>query len=113
MSSRFRRPSPATVIAIAALVVATTGVAIGSFAPKNGKITACYSKRTGALRLVDAKKKCRKGEQRIAWNQKGRRGPRGPVGDEGFDGLDGFDGFDGADGAEAASMLTGSFTTRR
>jgi hypothetical protein len=108
MASRFRRPSPATVIAIVALVVATTGVAIGSFAPKNGKITACYSKKSGALRLVDAKKKCRKGEQRIAWNQKGRRGPRGPVGDEGFDG---FDGFDGADGAEAASMLTGSFTT--
>ena len=113
MAARFRRPSPATVIAIVALVVATTGVAIGSFAPKNGKITACYSKKSGALRLVDAKKKCRKVEQRIAWNQKGRRGPRGPVGDEGFDGLDGFDGFDGADGAEAASMLTGSFTTER
>ena len=76
MSSRFRRPSPATVIAIAALVVATSGVAIGSFAPKNGKITACYSKRTGDLRLVDADKKCRKGEQRIAWNQQGKRGLR-------------------------------------
>ena len=113
MSSKFRRPSPATLIAIAALVVATSGVAIGSFAPKNGKITACYSKRTGDLRLVDADKKCRKGEQRIAWNQRGKRGPRGPAGDDGFDGPDGFDGFDGFDGADAASMLTGSFTTRR
>ena len=112
MSSRFRRPSPATVIALAALVVATSGVAIGSFAPKNGKIVACYSKRTGALRLVEEGRKCRKGEQKIAWNQQGKRGlpgRRGPVGDDGFDGLDGFDGFDGADGADAASMLTGSF----
>jgi hypothetical protein len=114
MSSRFRRPSPATVIALAALVVATSGVAIGSFAPKNGKIVACYSKRTGALRLVEEGKKCRKGEQKIAWNQQGKRGlpgRRGPAGDDGFDGLDGFDGFDGADGADAASMLTGAFAT--
>ena len=113
MSSGFRRPSPATAIALAALVVATSGVAIGSFAPKNGKIVACYSKRTGALRLVEEGKKCRKGEQKIAWNQQGKRGlpgRRGPAGDDGFDGLDGFDGFDGADGADAASMLTGSFT---
>jgi hypothetical protein len=105
------------VIAIAALVVAMSGVAIGSLAPKNGKITACYSKRTGALRLVDAGKKCRTSEQRVAWNQQGKRGlrgprgRRGPAGDDGFDGLDGFDGFDGADGADAASMLTGAFTT--
>jgi hypothetical protein len=114
MSSSFRRPSPATVIAIAALVVATSGVAIGSFAPKNGKIVACYSKKTGALRLVEEGKKCRRGEQKVAWNQQGKRGqrgPRGPAGDDGFDGLDGFDGFDGADGADAASMLTGAFTT--
>jgi hypothetical protein len=113
MSSSFRRPSPATVIAIAALVVATSGVAIGSFAPKNGKIVACYSKKTGALRVVEEGKKCRRGEQKIAWNQQGKRGlrgRRGPAGDDGFDGLDGFDGFDGADGADAASMLTGSFT---
>jgi hypothetical protein len=115
MSSSFRRPSPATVIAIAALVVATSGVAIGSFAPRNGKIVACYSKKTGALRLVEEGKKCRRGEQKIAWNQQGKRGlrgPRGRAGDDGFDGLDGFDGFDGADGADgadAASMLTGSF----
>jgi hypothetical protein len=103
---RFRRPSPATVIAIAALVVATGGVAIGSLAPKNGKIVACYSKRTGAMRLVEEGKKCRKGEQKVAWNQRGRRGPRGFAGDDGFDG---FDGFDGHDGLDAASMLTGSF----
>jgi hypothetical protein len=102
------------VIALVALVVATSGVAIGSLAPKNGKIVACYSKRTGALRVVEEGKKCRNGEQKIAWNQRGQRGRRGRAGDDGFDGLDGFDGFDGldgADGADAASMLTGSFTT--
>lgn len=105
---KLRTPSPATGIALAALVIATGGVAIGSVAAKDDKITACYSKKNGALRLIDARKKCRKSEKRIAWNQRGQRGGRGPVGEDGFDGLDGFDGFDGADGADAASMLTGS-----
>lgn len=99
MLSKLRKPSPATVIAIAALVVATSGVAIAGIPGKNGKITACYSTRDGAVRLIDAKKKCRKGEKRVAWNQRGRRGPAGE---------DGFDGRDGADGASAASMLAGS-----
>ena len=102
---KLRTPSPATVVAIAAFVIATSGVAIGSVAARDGKITACYSTKNGALRLIDAGKKCRKSEKRIAWNQRGRRGP---AGEEGFDGLDGFDGRDGADGADAASMLTGS-----
>ena len=106
-----RKPSPATVIAIAAFVIVSSGVAIGSVAARDGKITACYAKRNGTLRLIDADKKCRKSEKRIAWNQRGPRGRRGPAGEDGFDGLDGLDGFDGLDGldgADAASMLTGS-----
>ena len=109
-----RKPSPATVIAIAAFVIVSSGVAIGSVAARDGKITACYATRNGTLRLIDADKKCRKSEKRIAWNQRGPRGRRGPAGEDGFDGLDGldgldgFDGRDGVDGADAASMLTGS-----
>lgn len=57
---KLRTPSPATVIAIAAFVIATGGVAIGSVAARDGKITACYSTKNGALRLIDAGKKCRK-----------------------------------------------------
>jgi hypothetical protein len=99
-----RRPSSAIVIAIAALVIAAGG-AIGSMPARDGKITACYSKRNGALRVIDAGDKCRKSEKRIAWN---RRGRRGPAGDDGLDGLDGSDGFDGA---PAAGMLAGSVNT--
>ena len=68
-----RRPSRATVIATAALVIATGGVAIGSIPAKGGRIAACYSKRTGALRVIDAGDKCRKSEKRIGWNRRGRR----------------------------------------
>jgi hypothetical protein len=93
------------VIAIAALVIAASGVAIGSIRARDAKITACYAKRNGALRVIDAGDKCRKTEKRIAWN---RRGRPGPAGEDGFDGLDGLDGFDGA---PAASMLVGSVNT--
>ena len=109
MLSRFRRPSPAIVIAIVACVVATSGVAIGSIVGKDGKITACYAKRDGTLRLIEAGANCRKSERRIAWNQRGRRGPAGEDGEDGFDGFDGFDGEDGEDGRDAATMLIGSF----
>jgi hypothetical protein len=103
-----RTRSPAIVIAIAAVVIAAGGVAIGAIPARDGKITACYSKRDGALRVIDAGDKCRKREKRIAWNQRGRRGP---AGEDGLDGLDGSDGFDGFDGEPAASMLVGSVDT--
>lgn len=105
MPSKLHKPSPATVIAVAAFFVATSGVAIGAIPGKNGKINACYSKEDGATRLIDAKKKCSKGEKRIAWNQRGRRGRAGQ------NGTNGVNGTNGANGAAAASMLTGSVDT--
>jgi hypothetical protein len=105
MLSKLRRPSPATVIATAAFVVATSGIAIGAIPGKDGKITACYAKDDGATRLIDAKKKCRKGEKRIAWNQRGRAGRTGAAGTNGVNGTN------GANGVPAASMLTGSVNT--
>jgi hypothetical protein len=102
MLLKLRRPSPATVIATAAFVVATSGVAIGAIPSTNGKISACYSKQGGATRLIDAGKKCRKGEKRVAWNQRGQAGKNG---------TNGVNGTNGASGAAAASMLTGSVNT--
>ena len=61
------------------------GYAVGAIPAENGKITTCYDKRTGELRVVDAerKKKCRKRERRLAFNP---RGPTGPAGEQGRDG---------------------------
>ncbi len=43
----------------------------------NGKVYSCYSATTGAIRVVNASTKCRRGERRLAWNQTGVRGPAG------------------------------------
>jgi hypothetical protein len=87
----------------------------------DGRITACI-RDTGAVRLVAQAKKCRKGEQRVAWNQTGQRGltgaagaagatgatgatgERGPVGERGPSGPDGS-----IQGAAAGGDLAGSF----
>ncbi len=50
---RLRR-SPAMAVAIAVLVVAVSGVAYATIPGSNGVISGCYSKLTGALRVIDA-----------------------------------------------------------
>ena len=62
LNRMFHRPSPATVIALAALVVASSGVATGAIpGASDGTITACYDReagladnKKGTLRVIDA-----------------------------------------------------------
>jgi hypothetical protein len=85
MLSHFR-PSPAMVVALAALVVALGGTAfaVTNFVGANGQIHGCVSK-TGKLVLLKPGAKCQKGSP-IAWNQKGAKGTRGPRGLQGLQG---------------------------
>jgi hypothetical protein len=50
------RPSPALVIAFLALVVSASGVAYAAIPANDGDIHACYSKKTGAIELVNTQK---------------------------------------------------------
>jgi hypothetical protein len=48
-----RRPSPAFVLAFLALLVAMSGVGYAAIPAKDGDVHLCYSKKTGAVQLVD------------------------------------------------------------
>jgi hypothetical protein len=88
-------------VAIVALVLAAGGFAVAAIPGKDGSITACFSKRSGALRVVAASKPCRPGERRIVWSQEGPRGPRGVTGPAGSDAT--------IEGVAAGGDLTGSY----
>jgi Phage Tail Collar Domain len=79
------RPNHASVVAYLALFLALAGgaYAIHSTAPPT--IRACYSSRTGALRVLRAAH-CGRGEQFVAWNQRGIAGPAGAPGPQGLQG---------------------------
>ncbi len=70
------RPSPATIIAIIALVVACGGVAAAAIPSPEGNIHACYG-RDLVLRVVNHNEFCRAGNTRLVWNQKGVPGVPG------------------------------------
>lgn len=77
-----RHLSYANVTASIALFVALGGGAIAatSFVGRDGKVSACVKSRTGSVRLVSSNRKCRKGERKVTWNQKGQRGAAGERG---------------------------------
>ena len=86
------RVSPSLVVSIVALIVALAGVGVAAIPSSDGTITGCFASKTGALRVVDEKKKCRRGEKRIAWNQRGQPGTpgeQGPAGPQGAQGVQG------------------------
>ena len=81
MLSRLRpRLTYGNVAATLALVLAMGGFAVAAVPGRDGKIKACYPSKTGALRVIDEKKKCAKGEKTLSWNQKGPAGAKGTNG---------------------------------
>ena len=58
-----------------AIVAAVSGLAVSGIAaiaakkPSGSQITACYAKKSGALRVVKAGKRCKRGERKIAWTK--------------------------------------------
>jgi hypothetical protein len=98
------RSSVGTAITISATLLSFGGYATLAEASKKGTIKACYKKKTGALRMVAKRKRCKAGERKLTWNHSGHRGargltgtagspgPRGPAGPIGPAGLSGTDG---------------------
>jgi hypothetical protein len=87
---------------VAATVALVGVVGAGAFATaevinQDGEIQACYSKKTGALKVMKGKK-CKKGTKALTWNQEGPRGPQGPGGAAGANGTNGTPGSDGVAG---------------
>jgi len=62
------RPTPAVAVALLALLIAACGTAVANI-PQDGTITACYDKKSGALRVIDAaSQSCVNSKERqLAW----------------------------------------------
>lgn len=53
---RLHRPSPALVVAFVALLVALGGAAVAAVPARDGDVHLCYSKKTGAVEVVDTER---------------------------------------------------------
>jgi hypothetical protein len=97
----------ANVVSLLALSVAlgAGSYAVGAIPGKDGKITACYQKTRGTLRVIDTnKKKCSKRERTLTWSQKGPAGQQGPLGQQGPAGQKGDKGDQGAAGSPGGQV---------
>src|SRR3954452_18271205 len=66
---RLKRPSPAMVVAIVALVLAAGGFAVAAIPSADGTIHGCYKKDGGALRVVKGAGGCKASERALSWNR--------------------------------------------
>jgi hypothetical protein len=109
-TSRWWRVSRRPVIlsvAVSAAVIAGTGAALAAI-PSHGTevFHGCYSKTTGALRLIDpsAGQHCAPGELAVSWNQAGPTGPQGDRGPRGAQGPNGNTGATGPQGPPGSGL---------
>ncbi len=73
------RALTATGVAVATGALGVAAVTAAEAQAASGKIFACYSKKTGALKISKSHK-CKKGSKLISWNASGPRGATGAAG---------------------------------
>jgi hypothetical protein len=92
-------------------VLLGVSVATGAIPGQGGKISACYTKVGGVVRVIDVEKsppqKCTTLENAISWNQAGQPGPAGPAGPLGPKGDKGDQGPAGNTGPAGATGPAG------
>jgi collagen triple helix repeat protein len=114
MSLRLRLPAMALasrrvahVTGLALVLVLASGMLVQASIPdtQTGVISACYTKSTGGIRLIDAQagESCKKGETLVTWSQTGPQGIQGIPGASGIPGAPGPSGVPGEPGP-AGSM---------
>jgi hypothetical protein len=83
--------------------------AVAAIPDRGGVYHACVSKRTGALRLVNTERSCRRlTERAIRWNRTGRTGRQGDPGTPGAAGLQGLQGLQGPPGKDGLRGASGA-----
>lgn len=103
-----RRPVP-VVLLVVALGLVAGGIAYASIPDSNGVIHGCYSKTSGALRVIDTGRgqRCGSTELALQWNQTGPKGPTGLKGQQGVRGPTGQVGSKGSTGQQGSRGATG------
>ncbi len=100
---------------VASMSLALAGSAVAAPAPgQDGKVHACYrvkGKAKGAMRVVPANRKCRRGERQLAWDvgstaSTGAQGTSGAQGSQGSPGAVGTAGANGSAGPGVATLET-------
>jgi hypothetical protein len=84
-------------VATICLIAVAGGSAVAATKPTTATITGCVvkkGKKAGSVRIISGKKKCRKSEKKLAWNQKGVAGTAGVAGATGPAGAAGTAGAD-------------------
>jgi hypothetical protein len=91
------------------LLAVGVGSALGAIPnPGDGKYYACFSKASGAMRVIDYPKvsKCPQGQKLIDWGRTGPQGPAGPGGGQGPGGPQGLGGPQGDQGIQGSPGIT-------
>lgn len=83
------------VIGAALVLVAGGAIAYAAIPSNTGVFTACMTKSSGTIRLIEATDTCRSAEQKVSWNAAGQPGLPGEDGDDGADGTNGTNGVSG------------------
>jgi hypothetical protein len=91
-------------IATALCLALLSTAALAAIPSTAGVITGCYTKTSGALRLIDTdlKQACTTKEAQLTWNQTGPQGPKGDTGAQGSQGVPGAQGLQGPKGDTGA-----------
>jgi hypothetical protein len=103
----YMRPGRVRVMLIGAL--AASLAVLAAQAADAATIRACVKPKSGATRIVGAKAKCRRGEQKLSWNTSGPAGARGVPGAAGTPGATGPPGNEGKAGSNGAAALYSAF----
>jgi hypothetical protein len=98
------------VLALFVALGGTTYAATGGFTGPGNTLSACVG-ANGSLTLLKSGKKCRKGQQKIAWNQTGPQGAKGATGATGATGPSGSAGLNGASAPSATTVANATTAT--
>lgn len=94
------------VIAYLALFVALgAGGGYAVAASNNKTITVCADKKTGVLHLK-VRRRCKRSQTRVSWNQQGPQGLQGAEGAQGAQGPQGLPGTQGPPGAQGPAAVS-------
>jgi hypothetical protein len=99
------------VVAVALALLCGLLLSAGGSSAGAATLNACKNKKTGAIRVVGAKAKCKKSEARLRWNTAGEKGAAGANGAKGDTGAKGEKGDAGAKGDPGQPQKVFKFNT--